>query len=174
MSQTFTEISENPMAVDNINVALGFLGVAVQIAALRDVELRLYGGSRRLVSVKIPKGEIEKIQAFLTEFHQGDAKLTPNLNITFSDGIGWIENEDGSTEIIFDHYNQQAVNTLKALNDMGIGVPVLRRREQMGWQFYSTFDMDSIGLHAVEPEKAQVQVGWNNDGDISDGGGFQW
>jgi hypothetical protein len=147
MSQTLTKRIQLAVHPDNLVQAFALMGLAVE----QNADLRLFGGYRQRVAVKIPSAVLEKIGFAPT---------------AFSDGIG-LDFQDGQVVWIFDHYNQAHIDGLtqyiEALNAIGAQAENLQQLTAQGYTFEPVFDLgkQEIGIRAVALEQPHDENVWS-------------
>jgi hypothetical protein len=155
MSQTITKRIQLAIQPENLAAAFALMGLTIE----QNADLRLFGGARQQVAVKISSAVMEKIGFAPT---------------AFSDGIG-LDLDNGQIVWVYDHYNQAHVDGLteyiEALNAIGAQSESLQALSAQGYTFEPVFDLGKheIGIRAVVPNEPHGENVW---GEGEQGGGL--
>jgi hypothetical protein len=155
MSQTLTQRIQLAVHPENLVAAFVLMGLTIE----QNADLRLFGGYRQQVAVKISSAVLQKIGFAPT---------------AFSDGIG-LNFQDGQVVWVYDHYNQGHIDGLteyiEALNAIGAQAESLRALCAQGYTFEPVFDLgkQEVDIRAIAPELPHSENMW---GDSEQGGGL--
>jgi hypothetical protein len=156
MSKMLTKRVQLAVHPENLAAAFALMGLNIE----QNADLRLFGGYRQQVAVKIPSAVLEKIGFAPT---------------AFSDGIG-MDFQDGQVVFVYDHYNQAHIDGLnqyiQALNAIGAQAESLKELTAQGYTFEPVFDLgkQEIGIRAIAPDASHGENVW----DESEQGGGLW